>query len=46
MPYLKRQKYMYRRDGEVHYIEFERGAVSKELNVIGETDETGTTNTL
>ncbi|MET3657693.1 DNA gyrase subunit B [Sporosarcina psychrophila] len=31
-----------RRDGEVHFIEFERGAVSKELSVIGTTDETGT----
>ncbi|MER2089108.1 MAG: DNA topoisomerase (ATP-hydrolyzing) subunit B [Sporosarcina sp.] len=31
-----------RRDGKVHYIEFERGAVSKELSIIGETDESGT----
>ena len=31
-----------RLDGKVHFIEFERGLVSKELEVIGETDETGT----
>ena len=31
-----------RRDGKVHYIEFERGDVTKELTVIGDTDETGT----
>ncbi|XKI10284.1 DNA topoisomerase (ATP-hydrolyzing) subunit B [Sporosarcina sp. ANT_H38] len=34
-----------RRDGEVHFIEFERGAVSKELCVIGKTDETDKTGT-
>lgn len=34
-----------RRDGEVHFIEFERGAVSKELSVIGNTDETDKTGT-
>ncbi len=32
-----------KRDGKVHYIEFDRGLVTKELSVIGETDETGTT---
>ncbi|WOV89285.1 DNA topoisomerase (ATP-hydrolyzing) subunit B [Sporosarcina oncorhynchi] len=31
-----------RLDGKVHFIEFERGLVSKELEVVGETDETGT----
>ena len=31
-----------RLDGKVHYIKFERGDVVEELNVIGETDETGT----
>ncbi|MEK5440136.1 DNA topoisomerase (ATP-hydrolyzing) subunit B [Fredinandcohnia sp. FSL W7-1320] len=30
------------RDGKVHRIEFERGHVSSELKVIGETDHTGT----
>ncbi|MEK3937299.1 DNA topoisomerase (ATP-hydrolyzing) subunit B [Sporosarcina sp. FSL W7-1349] len=29
-------------DGKVHAIEFERGNLTKELTVIGETDETGT----
>ena len=29
--------------GKIHYIKFERGAVTEELNVIGETDENGTT---
>jgi DNA gyrase subunit B len=28
---------------KIHYIKFERGAVTEELNVIGETDKTGTT---
>ncbi len=32
-----------RLNGQVHFIEFERGDVKKELSVIGETDETGTT---
>ncbi|MFS0575843.1 DNA topoisomerase (ATP-hydrolyzing) subunit B [Sporosarcina sp. 179-K 3D1 HS] len=31
-----------RRDGKVHFIEFERGALKKELTVIDETEETGT----
>lgn len=31
------------RDGHIHYIKFERGAVISELKVIGETDHTGTT---
>ena len=31
-----------RRDGKVHFIEFQRGDVTKELSVIGDTDETGT----
>ncbi|MGG0668959.1 DNA topoisomerase (ATP-hydrolyzing) subunit B [Sporosarcina koreensis] len=31
-----------RRDGKVHFIKFERGILSHELEVIGETDETGT----
>jgi DNA gyrase subunit B len=31
-----------RRDGKLHYIQFERGALSHELEVIGESDETGT----
>ena len=31
-----------RRDGKVHFIEFERGVVSKELSVIGDSDENGT----
>lgn len=31
-----------RRDGKVHFIKFERGIPSQELEVIGETDETGT----
>ncbi|BAQ09447.1 DNA gyrase subunit B [Bacillus sp. OxB-1] len=31
-----------RLDGKVHAIEFERGNLTKELTVIGETDETGT----
>ncbi|WP_252504980.1 DNA topoisomerase (ATP-hydrolyzing) subunit B [Sporosarcina sp. Marseille-Q4943] len=31
-----------RRDGKVHFIKFERGALSHELEIIGETDETGT----
>ncbi|EKN69911.1 DNA gyrase subunit B [Neobacillus bataviensis LMG 21833] len=30
------------RDGKIHYIKFERGAVVKELAVIGTTDHTGT----
>lgn len=30
------------RDGHVHYIKFERGAVVEELKVVGETDKTGT----
>ena len=30
-------------DGKVHFIKFERGILSHELEVIGETDETGTT---
>lgn len=31
-----------RRDGKVHYIKFERGVLTHELEVIGDTDETGT----
>ncbi|WP_033544051.1 DNA topoisomerase (ATP-hydrolyzing) subunit B [Planococcus sp. CAU13] len=31
------------RDSKRHYIKFERGAVTEELNVIGESDHTGTT---
>lgn len=31
------------RDGKLHYISFERGAIKQELKVIGETDKTGTT---
>ncbi|MFC5601651.1 DNA topoisomerase (ATP-hydrolyzing) subunit B [Sporosarcina koreensis] len=31
-----------RRDGKVHFIRFERGILSHELEVIGDTDETGT----
>ena len=31
-----------RRDGKLHFIQFERGALSRELEVIGESDETGT----
>ncbi len=31
-----------RRDGQVHEIRFERGLVTKELEVVGETTETGT----
>jgi len=31
-----------RRDSKVHFIKFERGVLSHELEVIGETDETGT----
>ncbi|MFP3324695.1 DNA topoisomerase (ATP-hydrolyzing) subunit B [Planococcus sp. SIMBA_160] len=31
------------RDGKRHFIQFERGAVTKELGVIGEADKTGTT---
>lgn len=31
-----------RRDGKVHEIRFERGLVTKELKVVGETTETGT----
>lgn len=31
-----------RRDGKVYFIKFERGVLSNELEVIGETDETGT----
>lgn len=31
-----------RRDGKVHFIRFERGIPTHELEVIGETDETGT----
>ncbi len=31
-----------RRDGKVHEIRFERGLVTKELEVVGETTETGT----
>ncbi|MCM3638804.1 DNA topoisomerase (ATP-hydrolyzing) subunit B [Sporosarcina luteola] len=31
-----------RRDGKLHFIQFERGVLSHELEVIGETDETGT----
>ncbi len=31
------------REGKVHYISFERGAIKKELTVVGETDRTGTT---
>ncbi len=31
-----------RHDGKVHFIEFQRGDVTKELSVIGDTDETGT----
>ncbi|ADH97558.1 DNA topoisomerase (ATP-hydrolyzing) subunit B [Salisediminibacterium selenitireducens] len=30
------------KEGEVHYISFERGAVKEELNVIGSTEKTGT----
>ncbi|MFE8697636.1 DNA topoisomerase (ATP-hydrolyzing) subunit B [Cytobacillus sp. FJAT-53684] len=30
------------RDGHIHYIKFERGAIIEELRVIGETDHTGT----
>ncbi|WP_449538441.1 DNA topoisomerase (ATP-hydrolyzing) subunit B [Ferdinandcohnia sp. Marseille-Q9671] len=30
------------RDGKIHYIAFERGAVVSELQVVGETDHTGT----
>lgn len=32
-----------KRDGKIHYIKFERGAVTEELNVIGETEENGST---
>lgn len=32
-----------RLDSKLHFIKFERGLVSKELEVIGEADETGTT---
>lgn len=32
-----------RRDGKVHNMEFSKGAVTKELSVIGESKETGTT---
>jgi DNA gyrase subunit B len=31
------------RDGKIHHISFERGAIKSELKVIGETDRTGTT---
>lgn len=31
-----------RRDGKLHFIQFERGALSRELEVIGESDKTGT----
>ncbi|MCM3744542.1 DNA topoisomerase (ATP-hydrolyzing) subunit B [Sporosarcina luteola] len=31
-----------RRDGKLHFIQFERGVLSHELEVIGESDETGT----
>jgi len=31
------------REGKVHYISFERGAIKSELSVVGETDRTGTT---
>jgi len=31
------------RDEKIHYIKFERGAVTEELKVIGETDHTGST---
>jgi len=31
------------REGKVHYISFERGAIKSELAVVGETDRTGTT---
>ncbi|MFS0690527.1 DNA topoisomerase (ATP-hydrolyzing) subunit B [Sporosarcina sp. 179-K 8C2 HS] len=31
-----------RRDEKVHFIKFERGVLSHELEIIGETDETGT----
>ena len=30
-----------KRDGKIHRIEFERGATTKELTVVGETDTTG-----
>lgn len=30
------------KEGDVHYISFERGVVKEELNVIGSTDKTGT----
>lgn len=30
------------RDGKIHYIKFNRGAVVEELRVVGETDKTGT----
>nr|WP_161603229.1 DNA topoisomerase (ATP-hydrolyzing) subunit B [Calidifontibacillus oryziterrae] len=30
------------RDGKVHYMKFNRGVVTEELSVIGETDKTGT----
>lgn len=32
-----------KRDGKIHQIKFERGAVIQELEVIGESNETGTT---
>ena len=32
-----------KRDGKLYSIEFERGLMTKELSVIGESDETGTT---
>ncbi len=31
-----------RRDGKVHFIEFERGIVKKELSIIGDSQENGT----
>ncbi|WP_336824527.1 DNA topoisomerase (ATP-hydrolyzing) subunit B [Sporosarcina sp. USHLN248] len=37
----KTQVYV-KRDGKIHFIEFERGILTQELQVIGETDETGT----
>ncbi|MFD1204252.1 DNA topoisomerase (ATP-hydrolyzing) subunit B [Sporosarcina contaminans] len=37
----KTQVYV-KRDGKIYFIEFERGILTQELQVIGETDETGT----
>ncbi len=31
------------RDGHIHYIKFERGAVCEDLKIVGETDHTGST---